>query len=214
MSASHPQAGQLPRGGSLLSNRLKEAGRALLAPLVRLAQRLGITPNRVTVIGFAVVVVAAGLVAFGQLLAGRPSSSPDPSSTRSTGRWRGPPAAAPRSAASSTRPSTARPRRSCTPALVVYFLRSDGRPDRAGRPGARRPVRLVHGQLHAEPRPRRSASRPRLGSLHAPSGSCWSWPASRSPGSASASGSSAPSASSPPCRRQPPSSASGTFNAR
>ena len=69
MSASHPQAGQLPRGGSLLSNRVKEAGRALLAPLVRLAQRLGITPNRVTVIGFAVVVVAAGLVAYGQLLA-------------------------------------------------------------------------------------------------------------------------------------------------
>ena len=70
MSASHPSAGELPRGGSLLSNRLKEAGRALLAPLVRLAQRLGITPNRVTVIGFAVVVVAAVLVALGQLLAG------------------------------------------------------------------------------------------------------------------------------------------------
>jgi CDP-diacylglycerol--glycerol-3-phosphate 3-phosphatidyltransferase len=70
MSASHPQAGQLPRGGSLLSNRLKEAGRALLAPLVRLAQRIGFTPNRVTVIGFVVVVLGAGLVAFGQLLAG------------------------------------------------------------------------------------------------------------------------------------------------
>ena len=70
MSASHPSAGELPRGGSLFSNRLKEAGRALLAPLVRLAQRLGITPNRVTVIGFAVVVVAAVLVALGQLLAG------------------------------------------------------------------------------------------------------------------------------------------------
>jgi CDP-diacylglycerol--glycerol-3-phosphate 3-phosphatidyltransferase len=70
MSASHPRAGELPRGGSLLSNRLKEAGRALLAPLVRLAQRFGITPNRVTVIGFAVVVVAAVLVGLGQLLAG------------------------------------------------------------------------------------------------------------------------------------------------
>ena len=70
MSASHPQAGRLPRGSSLLSNRLKEAGRALLAPLVRLAQRLGITPNRVTVIGFAVVAVAAGMVALGNLLAG------------------------------------------------------------------------------------------------------------------------------------------------
>jgi CDP-diacylglycerol--glycerol-3-phosphate 3-phosphatidyltransferase len=69
MSVS-PQAGQLPRGGSLFSNRLKEAGRALLAPLVRLAQRLGITPNGVTVIGFGVVAFAAGMVAFGQLLAG------------------------------------------------------------------------------------------------------------------------------------------------
>ena len=69
MSVS-PQAGQLPRGGSLLSNRLKEAGRALLAPLVRLAQRLGITPNGVTVIGFVVVAFAAGMVAFGQLLGG------------------------------------------------------------------------------------------------------------------------------------------------
>jgi CDP-diacylglycerol--glycerol-3-phosphate 3-phosphatidyltransferase len=70
MSASHPSAGELPRGGSILSNRLKEAGRALLAPLVRLAQRFGITPNRVTVIGFAVVAVAAIMVALGQLLAG------------------------------------------------------------------------------------------------------------------------------------------------
>jgi len=69
MSVS-PRAGQLPRGGSLLSNRLKEAGRALLAPLVRLAQRAGITPNGVTVIGFVVVAIAAGMVAFGQLLAG------------------------------------------------------------------------------------------------------------------------------------------------
>ena len=70
MSASHPRAGELPRGSSLLSNRLKEAGRAFLAPLVRLAQRLGITANRVTVAGFCVVVVAAVLVAAGQLLIG------------------------------------------------------------------------------------------------------------------------------------------------
>lgn len=70
MSASHPRAGELPRGGSLLSNRLKEAGRALLAPLVRLAQRLGITANRVTVAGFGIVVVAAVLIAVGQLLIG------------------------------------------------------------------------------------------------------------------------------------------------
>jgi CDP-diacylglycerol--glycerol-3-phosphate 3-phosphatidyltransferase len=70
MSASHPSAGDLPRGSSILSNRLKEAARGFLAPLVRLASRLGITPNGVTVIGFFVVVVAAGLVAAGHLLTG------------------------------------------------------------------------------------------------------------------------------------------------
>jgi CDP-diacylglycerol--glycerol-3-phosphate 3-phosphatidyltransferase len=70
MSASHPRAGDLPRGGSLFSNRMKEVARGFLAPLVRLAQRLGVTPNRVTVLGFFVVVVAAGLVAIGQLLIG------------------------------------------------------------------------------------------------------------------------------------------------
>ena len=70
MSASHPSAGELPRGSSMLSNRLKEAGRAFLAPLVRLAQRLGITANRVTVAGFCIVVVAAVLISVGQLLIG------------------------------------------------------------------------------------------------------------------------------------------------
>ena len=130
MSASHPQAGQLPRGGSLLSNRLKEAGRALLAPLVRLAQRLGITPNRVTVIGFAVVVVAAGLIAMGQLLAGTNHprgrlvlDAVDGALARATG-------AGTPSAASSTRPSTARRRRSC---MRSDHLLPAGRPDRSGR---------------------------------------------------------------------------------
>jgi len=70
MSASHPHAGDLPRGDSLVSNRVKEAARAMLAPLVRLAQRLGITPNAVTVAGFLVVVAAAVLIATGQLLVG------------------------------------------------------------------------------------------------------------------------------------------------
>jgi phosphatidylinositol phosphate synthase len=70
MSASHPSARDLPREGSLLSGRIKEAGRALLAPLVRLAQRLGVTANRVTVAGFAIVTMAAVMVAAGQLLAG------------------------------------------------------------------------------------------------------------------------------------------------
>lgn len=70
MSASHPSAHDLPRGDSLVSSRAREMGRALLAPIVRLAVRLHLTPNSVTVIGFALVVVAAGLVAGGNLLAG------------------------------------------------------------------------------------------------------------------------------------------------
>jgi CDP-diacylglycerol--glycerol-3-phosphate 3-phosphatidyltransferase len=70
MSASQEHAGDLPRSGSILSNRAKEVGRGLLAPLVRFAHRLGITPNGVTVIGFFIVVVAAGLVAAGDLLPG------------------------------------------------------------------------------------------------------------------------------------------------
>jgi CDP-diacylglycerol--glycerol-3-phosphate 3-phosphatidyltransferase len=70
MSASHPSAHDLRRGDSLLSARAKELGRALLAPVVRLAISLHLTPNTVTVIGFAIVVVAAGLVGTGSLLAG------------------------------------------------------------------------------------------------------------------------------------------------
>ena len=70
MSASPPRAGDLPHGGPLLSDRVKEAVRSFLAPIVRLAQRLGITPNRVTVTGFGVVVIAAVLVAAGHLVIG------------------------------------------------------------------------------------------------------------------------------------------------
>jgi CDP-diacylglycerol--glycerol-3-phosphate 3-phosphatidyltransferase len=70
MSASHPQAHNLPRGDALLSARIKEGGRALLAPVVRLAIRLHVTPNAVTVAGFLIVAAAAVLVALGQLVAG------------------------------------------------------------------------------------------------------------------------------------------------
>jgi len=70
MSASQPHAGGLPRGDALVSNRVKEAARAALAPLVRLAQRLGVTANSVTVAGFLVVVAAAVLIGSGQLLVG------------------------------------------------------------------------------------------------------------------------------------------------
>lgn len=70
MSASRPQVHDLRSGSSIVSNRIKEAGRALLAPVVRLAMWLRLTPNEVTVAGFVIVLAAAALVAVGQLLAG------------------------------------------------------------------------------------------------------------------------------------------------
>lgn len=70
MSASQPSAHDLGRGDSLLSARARDAGRALLRPLVRLAVRLHVTPNTVTVIGFLIVLGASALVATGNLLVG------------------------------------------------------------------------------------------------------------------------------------------------
>lgn len=70
MSASRPHVHDLRSGSSILSDRVKEAGRAVLAPVVRLAMWLRLTPNEVTVAGFVVVLAAAALVAVGQLLAG------------------------------------------------------------------------------------------------------------------------------------------------
>jgi CDP-diacylglycerol--glycerol-3-phosphate 3-phosphatidyltransferase len=70
MSASRPQVHDLRTGSSILSDRVKAAGRAVLAPVVRLAIWLRLTPNEVTVGGFVIVLAAAALVAVGQLLAG------------------------------------------------------------------------------------------------------------------------------------------------
>jgi CDP-diacylglycerol--glycerol-3-phosphate 3-phosphatidyltransferase len=70
MSASRQQTHDLANGGSILSARLKETGRALLAPAVRLAIALRLTPNTVTVIGLLITIVASLLVANGWLLAG------------------------------------------------------------------------------------------------------------------------------------------------
>ena len=70
MSASRPQVHDLRSGSSILSDRVKAAGRAVLAPVVRLAMWLRLTPNEVTVGGFVIVLAAAALVAVGQLLAG------------------------------------------------------------------------------------------------------------------------------------------------
>lgn len=70
MSASHSRTHDLRRGDSLLSTRVKDAGRAILSPVVRLAVALHLTPNAITVIGFLVVAAASVLVGTGSLLAG------------------------------------------------------------------------------------------------------------------------------------------------
>ncbi|HET6381000.1 MAG TPA: CDP-alcohol phosphatidyltransferase family protein [candidate division Zixibacteria bacterium] len=70
MSASHSPTHDLRRGDSLFSERTKQAGRALLQPVVRLALALRLTANRVTVIGFLIVSGAAVLIAAGNLLIG------------------------------------------------------------------------------------------------------------------------------------------------
>lgn len=70
MSASRPQAHDLRRGDSVLPAWVKDAGRAVLAPVVRLALALRLTPNTVTVIGLLLTLVASAMVAAGWLLAG------------------------------------------------------------------------------------------------------------------------------------------------
>ena len=58
------------RGDSLLSQRAKEAGRAVLAPVIRGLAAAGVGPNTITVIGLVIVGVGAALIATGNLLAG------------------------------------------------------------------------------------------------------------------------------------------------
>jgi len=70
MSASTPQAPNLRRGESVLPAWVKEGGRAVLAPIVRLAMALHLTPNTITVIGLLITLAASALVASGWLLVG------------------------------------------------------------------------------------------------------------------------------------------------
>ncbi len=70
MSASHQDASELRRSASVLPSRLKTAGRGLLAPVVRLAIAMHLTPNTITVIGLGITIVAAALVAADFLLIG------------------------------------------------------------------------------------------------------------------------------------------------
>jgi CDP-diacylglycerol--glycerol-3-phosphate 3-phosphatidyltransferase len=70
MSASRQHARDLARGASIVPGWVKQAARAILAPIVRLALALRLTPNTITVIGLAIVVVASALVGLGWLLIG------------------------------------------------------------------------------------------------------------------------------------------------
>ena len=70
MSASHPRAHDMPRGDALLPAWVKQTGRAVLDPIVRLALALHVTANTVTVLGLVITVVAAILIGSGDLLAG------------------------------------------------------------------------------------------------------------------------------------------------
>ena len=67
MSASAPH---VRRGDSVLPAWVKEGGRAILAPIVRLAIALHLTPNTITVIGLGITILASSLVAFDWLLLG------------------------------------------------------------------------------------------------------------------------------------------------
>jgi CDP-diacylglycerol--glycerol-3-phosphate 3-phosphatidyltransferase len=70
MSASHSQVPNLRRGDSVLPAWVKEGGRAVLEPIVRLAIALHLTPNTITVIGLGITLVASVLVASGWLVLG------------------------------------------------------------------------------------------------------------------------------------------------
>jgi CDP-diacylglycerol--glycerol-3-phosphate 3-phosphatidyltransferase len=69
MSASgRERAAELRRSQSVLPPGVKEGGRALLTPAVRMAIALRLTPNRITVIGLGITMVASALVAWNWLV--------------------------------------------------------------------------------------------------------------------------------------------------
>ena len=70
MSTSQDSVHDLRRGDSVVPAAVKEAARGILAPIVRLAIALHLTPNTITVIGLLITIVAAALVAGGWLLVG------------------------------------------------------------------------------------------------------------------------------------------------
>jgi len=70
MSASRQHARELRKGAAVLPDWVKDGVRAILAPVVRLAIWLHLTPNTITVIGLLITVGAAVLVGSGWLLVG------------------------------------------------------------------------------------------------------------------------------------------------
>ena len=70
MSASREHAHDLRRGASVVPARMKESARGILAPIVRLAIALHLTPNTITVIGVLITLVASILVGLGWLVVG------------------------------------------------------------------------------------------------------------------------------------------------
>lgn len=70
MSASREHARQMRRGAAVLPAWVKEGVRVMLAPVVRLAIALHLTPNTITVIGVLITAVASVLVAGGWLVIG------------------------------------------------------------------------------------------------------------------------------------------------
>jgi CDP-diacylglycerol--glycerol-3-phosphate 3-phosphatidyltransferase len=70
MSASHSRTHDLARGDSLAPRWLKAAGRAILSPIVRGAHAVGMTANKITVIGLLITAAAAILIGSGNLLVG------------------------------------------------------------------------------------------------------------------------------------------------
>ena len=70
MSASRDHAHDLRRGASVVPAKVKESARGILAPVVRIAIALQLTPNTITVIGLIMTIVASALVAGGWLVIG------------------------------------------------------------------------------------------------------------------------------------------------
>jgi len=70
MSVSREHAHDLRRGASVVPARMKESARGILAPIVRLAIAMHLTPNTITVIGVVITLAASILVGLGWLVVG------------------------------------------------------------------------------------------------------------------------------------------------